>query len=156
MRHAFQASSEENAVGLKTEDLDSISEATQRTTQLFAFLGPEGFDMVSRLVASMADVPGLSFLRVLLSSVQKGEHLATRLAELVEGALTQDTLDSVEQASALFMPLAVAVLSAMDVKVDGSKFQQMAVTFLALGNSASCIGGKITSRHWCFDAKTPD
>lgn len=126
MLHVFQASSQENAVGLKTEDLDSISNATQRTSQLFDFLGPEGFDMVSRLVASMADVPGLSFLRVLLSSAQKGEHLATRLAELVEGALTQDTLDSVEQASALFMPLVVAVLSAMDVKVDGGKFQQMA------------------------------
>ena len=128
MRNTFEAAGEETGVGLKTEDLDSVSRATERTMELFDFLGPGGatFEMVFRLVASMADVPGLSFLKVLLSSVHKGEHLATRLAELVEGALTQETLDSVEQASVWFMPLCVAVLAAMDIRIDGSKVQQMA------------------------------
>ncbi len=122
---ALAEASGENSVGLKTEDLDTVRNATQRTRELFDFLGPGGFDSVFRLVGSMADVPGLAFLRILLSSVEKGEHLATRLTELVEGALTQATLDSVEQASIWFTPFCVAVLSAMDVKVDRSKFQQM-------------------------------
>ena len=127
MRCAFEAASEENRVGLKAEDLESIDHAVQKSRELFDFLGHAGagFDMVFRLVSSMADVPGLSFFKVLLSSLQKGEHLATRLAELVEGALTQETLDCVEQASAWFLPLCAAFLAAMDIKVDDGKFLQM-------------------------------
>ena len=128
---ALAQASGESSVGLKTEDLDTVRNATQRTRELFDFLDflGRGFDIVFRLVSSMADVPGLAFLKILLSSVEKSEHLATRLTELVEGALTQDTLDSVEQASIWFMPFCVAVLSAMDVKVDRSKFQQMSGSY---------------------------
>eukprot|EP00435_Cladocopium_sp_Y103_P059228 s32_g21.t1 len=124
MQDTIEAASEETGIGLRTEDLDSVSRATQRTQELFDFLGQGGlaFEMVFRLVASMADVPGLSFLKVLLKSVQKGEHLGTRLAELLEGALTHEVLDSVEQASVWFMPLCIAVLAAMDIRIDSSKF----------------------------------
>ena len=131
MQDTIEAASEESGVGLRTEDLDSVSRATQRTQELFDFLGQGGvaFEMVFRLVASMADVPGLSLLKVLLNSVQKGEHLGTRLAELVEGALTHEVLDSVEQASVWFMPLCIAVLAAMDIRIDSSKFEGMVGNF---------------------------
>ena len=129
LQEAFLSSvgSSEDAKTLTIKDLDSVSLASHETRELFDFLDAQGagFDLVQRLVKTMAEVPGQSFFKVLLNSVQKGEHLATRLAELVEGALTQDTLASVERASGVFMPLCAAALSAMNCPVDANKFALM-------------------------------
>ncbi|CAJ1380852.1 unnamed protein product [Effrenium voratum] len=111
---------------LSVEDLENVGTATERTLSLFTFLDAgsagSGLDQVRRLVSSMADVPGLTFLKVLLDSAGRGQNLATRLAELVEGALTQETLASVEMSSAMFMPFCVGILSAMRIDVDPRKF----------------------------------
>ncbi|CAK9037295.1 E3 ubiquitin-protein ligase rnf213-beta (Mysterin-B) (Mysterin-beta) (RING finger protein 213-B) (RING finger protein 213-beta) (RING-type E3 ubiquitin transferase rnf213-beta) [Durusdinium trenchii] len=130
MHEAFNAAKEQkNESKLTTKTLDQLDSATQCLREFFEFLGggdgDSGFEQVLRLVTTMAEGPGLSFLRVLLSSAQKGEHLAMRLAELVEGALTQETLAHVEQASAVFMPLCVAVLWAMRSPIDANKFRVM-------------------------------
>ena len=128
MQEAFNAAkNKKSESNLTTKALDKVDHATQCLRQMFDFLGARGsgFELVLRLVTALAQVPGLSFLTVLLSSAQKGEHLAMRLAELVEGALTQETLAHVEQASAVFMPLCVASLAAMNMPVDANKFGAM-------------------------------
>ena len=127
MHRAFEAAMAQKDAKLTTADLDNVMRATQRIRGLLDGLGAggSGFDLVLRLVTTMAEVPGLSFLKVLLSSAQKGEDLATRLTELVEGALTQDTITNVERASAVFLPLCAAALAAMDSPVDANKFGPM-------------------------------
>ena len=110
---------------LSMEDLDRVGQVTEETRDLFAFLGRSGFDSVLRLVSAMAEVPGLSFLKVLLDTAQKGEHLATRLADIMEGSLTPETLESVERASFIFMPLCAAVLSALNCSMDANRFRLM-------------------------------
>ena len=128
MHKAFEAAVAQKETKLTTADLDNVMAATQRIRGLleaFGAGGSGGFDSVLRLVTTMAEVPGLSFLKILLSSAQKGEHLAMRLTELVEGALTQETLTNVEQASAVFMPLCVAALASMNTAVDPNKFSPM-------------------------------
>ena len=131
MNEALQDAKSKKAKNkLTAKVLDEVGLVTEQLSELFSFLdsGGQGFDLVFRLVTTMAEVPGLSLCRVLLSSVQKGEHLAMRLAELVEGALTQDTLASVEQASAVFLPLCAAALAALDSRVDPNKFGMMVET----------------------------
>ena len=128
MHQAFEAAkANQEQTALTTGCLHEVNCATECLRKLLEFLGPgeTGFELVLRLVTTMAEVPGLSFMKVLLSSAQKGERLAMRLAELVEGALTQETLDNVERASAVFMPLCVAALAAMDSPIDSNKFGSM-------------------------------
>lgn len=130
---------------MKVEELDAVSTSTQRTEDLFDFLGREryGFEQVFRLVTAMADVPGLSFLKALLLSVKEGIHLGTRLAEVVEGALTQETLASVEEASTLFLPLCLAVLSATGIKCgDPSRFEQMVGTWYSMETVREALNAK--------------
>ena len=127
MHSAFEGArgAQNGSFTLPMEDLDRVGQVTEQTRQLFGFLGSRGFDSVLRLVASMAEVPGLSFLKILLDSAQKGEHLATRLADIMEGGLTPETLENVERASFIFMPLCAAVLSALNCPIDARKFSFM-------------------------------
>ena len=128
MHEALQDAKSKKAKNkLPARVLDEVGLVREQLSELFGFLdsGGQGFDLVVRLVTTMAEVPGVSLFRVLLSSVQKGEHLAMRLAELVEGALTQDTLANVEQASAVFLPLCASALAALDFRVDPNKFGMM-------------------------------
>ena len=128
---AFQAATGDQAVTLSTEDLDHVHNAVGRTQGLFTFLShrEDGFETVQRLVQTMASVPGLAFLSLLSASASKKEQLGTRLAELVEGALTPETLDTVEQASVCFMPLCIAALRLMDHDADPRRFQQTVATY---------------------------
>ena len=127
MQRAFETARSQPDVMLTLEDLDRVGHVTEQVQALFEFLGmgAAGFELVLRLVSALAEVPGLSFLRVLLGSAQKGEHVATRMADIMEGGLTQETLATVERASSVFMPLSVAALSAMNSPVDPAKFALM-------------------------------
>ena len=127
---------------LSMEDLDRVGQVTEETRELFAFLGRGGFDSVLRLVSAMAEVPGLSFLKVLLDTAQKGEHLATRLADIMEGSLTPETLESVERASFIFMPLCAAVLSALNCSMDANKFRLMVEGWWSEGIRSSALQAK--------------
>ena len=128
LNDAFEAAANGQQVALSTEDFDKVHTAVERTQELFASLSHrgDGFDMVQRLVQAMADVPGRAFLALL---VTKKDQLGTRLAELVEGALTPETLDSVEQAAGVFMPLCIGALRLMDQDVDSRRFEQKMTTY---------------------------
>lgn len=143
MRKACEDAKTGKGVGLKSEDLNCVIAATERIAKLFPeALGPAALDMAFSLVASMADDRGLAFLSILLSSVRKGEHLATRLAELVEGEFTEEKIHSVEQASVWFVPLCVAILAALHIRVDDSKFEHMVGTFWSLKVRRSALGAR--------------
>ena len=133
LHDAFLRVPDDEEVALSQEDWDEVQDAVERTQELFAGLSQrqrgEGFDMVHRLVRAMASVPGRAFFGLLAESANKKEQLGTRLAELVEGALTPETLDTVEQAAVFFMPLCIGALRVMDQDVDSRRFQQTVATY---------------------------
>ena len=167
LKDAFEAAASGQQVALSTEDLDQVRNAVEMTQELFAFLsqrGGDGFDMVQRLVQAMTDVPGLAFLGML---VTKREQLSTRLAELVEGALTPETLDAVEQAAGFFMPMCIGALRVMDQDVDSRRFETVAtywsedVRKSALQTRSIYGLGELVLRmlkeaHFRFGAKLPE
>ena len=92
--------------GLSKEKIALVRSAGQRTAELFKDIAP--LEKVMPLVAAIAEESGGALLALLQKSQYNGEDIMTRLTELVEGALTHETLEDISLANAWLQPLVVA------------------------------------------------
>ena len=110
---AFLLSGEEAEGGaascvLSGEQLARVRSAGRRSARLLEGIAP--FETVLQLVEAMAGESGSALLRLLQNSQSSGEDVMNQLTELVEGALTIDTLEHISLANTWLQPLVVAGL----------------------------------------------
>ena len=103
---------EENKIetdcAISGEQLALIQAAGRETAELLQGIAP--LETLVQVMAAMAEPPGKALLGLLQRSQDSGEDVMTRLTELVEGALTHDTLEHISLANTWLQPLVIAGL----------------------------------------------
>ena len=105
---AEEASNVETDCAISSEQLALIQAAGRQTAELLQGIAP--LETLVQVMAAMAEPSGKALLGLLQRSQDSGEDIMTRLTELVEGALTQDTLEHISLANTWLQPLVIAGL----------------------------------------------